>query len=142
MQVRDIMTYGVDFVTPQDNIRSAAEKMRERSIGILPVVERDEPVGMITDRDIAIRAVAEGREWSQTTVSDVMTPEVVYCNEDTEIEEASRIMESRQIRRLLVLNLNHEVVGVLSLGDIAINMNKELAGEILQEVSSAPPSQR
>ena len=85
--------------------------MRDKNIGVIPIFEGGEPVGMLTDRDIALRVVAEGRDPSTVRVSDVMTPDVVFCYEDQDIEDAVDIMEQRKIRRLLVKNFKDEVVG-------------------------------
>jgi len=135
MQVKDIMTYGVDFVVPSDSVKTAAEKMRDRNVGVLPVFDHNEPVGMITDRDITVRVAAEGKNPDATPVGDIMTHEVIFCMEDMRVEEAAHIMEYKKLRRLLVKNAHREVVGVLSLGDIAMSMTNELTGEILKEVS-------
>jgi CBS domain-containing protein len=135
MQVKDIMTVGVDFCKPEDNLKTAADRMRDHNVGILPVMEEGKPVGMITDRDIIIRAIAEGRDPFNTRVSDIMTHDAFFCIEDMEVEEAAKIMEYKKVRRLLVKNSEHQVSGVLSLGDIAMSMTKELAGEVLQEVT-------
>ena len=108
--------------------------MRDKNEGVIPVFEGDKPVGMVTDRDIAVRAVAEGREPSTTRVKDIMTPEVFFCTEDMELDKAAQIMEYKKIRRLLVKDEKKNVVGILSLGDIATSTPKEFAGEVLKEV--------
>ena len=118
MKVNEVMTYGVDFVRPDNTIREAAEKMRDKNEGVIPVFEGSEPVGMVTDRDIVVRAIAEGREPSSTRVKDVMTPEVFFCMEDMELEEAAHIMEYKKIRRLLVKDEKRNVIGILSIGDM------------------------
>ncbi|MFP4012877.1 MAG: CBS domain-containing protein [Chitinispirillaceae bacterium] len=137
MQVKDIMTYGVDYITPLETVKSAAEKMRDRNVGVCPVFDRNEPVGIITDRDIAVRCVAEGLNPSETKVSDVMTPEVFFCKENADIEEAAHIMEYKQVRRLLVKNDSGNVVGILALGDLAMSTTNELSGEVLHDISGA-----
>ena len=106
----------------------------------LPVCENDKLLGMLTDRDIAVRAVATGCDPRRTPVCDVMTPGPVWCYEDDDIREAARIMEEKQIRRLLVLDRNKHAVGIVSLGDIATRIgNDHLSGDVLQQVSQ--PSQ-
>ena len=135
MKVSDIMTYGVDYVTPSDPVKKAAEKMRDRNVGLIPVFEGKNPVGMLTDRDLALRVIAENRDPLTTRVSDVMTHEVLFCMENEDVEEAAHVMEYKKVRRLLVKNENREVIGVLALGDIAMSMTRELAGEVLKEVS-------
>jgi CBS domain-containing protein len=134
MKVSDIMTSGVDFIKPTDTVKDAAVHMRDRNIGIIPVFEGENPVGLITDRDIALRVIAEGRDPFTTRVFDVMTHEIIFCHDTMDVEEAAHIMEQRKIRRLLVKNRDGHVVGVLSLGDIATSMTRELTGEIFQEV--------
>src|SRR5262249_1331530 len=104
MKIRDIMTPDVECVWPDDSIQEAALKMKELDVGPLPVCDRDRAAGMLTDRDITIRAVAEGRDSRSTRVRDVMTPEVIACYDDQEVEEAAQLMQERQIRRLVVLN--------------------------------------
>lgn len=134
MKVNEVMTYGVDFVRPDSTIREAAEKMRDKNEGVIPVFEGSEPVGMITDRDIVVRAIAEGSEPSLTRVKDVMTPEVFFCMEDMDLEEAAHIMEYKKIRRLLVKDEKRNVIGILSIGDIATSTPKEFTGEVFKEV--------
>jgi CBS domain-containing protein len=113
--------------------------MRSLDVGVLPVCDGDRLVGMLTDRDLTIRAVAEGRDPKITTVEEVMTPEVAYCFEDQDIEEAERVMEKHQIRRLPVLNREKRLVGIVSLGDFATKDDETRAGETLERVSE--PSQ-
>lgn len=134
MKVNEVMTYGVDFLQPSDTVRYAAGKMREKNEGMLPVFEGDKPVGLVTDRDITIRAIAEGKDPGTTRVSDVMTPEVYFCTEDMDLEQAAHIMEYKKVRRLLVKDEQKHVTGILSLGDIATSTPKEFAGEVLKEV--------
>jgi CBS domain-containing protein len=136
MKIKDIMTSNVECVWPDDTLQEAALKMKEMEIGPLPVCDRLHIVGMLTDRDIAVRGVAEGRDPRSTKVSDVMTREVIRCFEDEEVEEAERLMQSRQVRRILVVNRNERLVGILSLGDLAAETgNPQRVGEVLQDVS-------
>jgi CBS domain-containing protein len=136
MKVKDIMTSNVECVWPEDTLQEAALKMKEMGIGPLPVCDRLHIVGMLTDRDIAIRGVAAGRDPRSTTVRDVMTCEVIRCFEDEEVEEAERLMQSRQVRRILVVNRDERLVGIVSLGDLAAETgNPQRVGEVLQDVS-------
>jgi CBS domain-containing protein len=136
MKIKDIMTSNVECVWPDDTLQEAALKMKEMEIGPLPVCDRLHIVGMLTDRDIAVRGVAEGRDPRSTKVSDVMTREVIRCFEDEEVEEAERLMQSRQVRRILVVNRDEGLVGILSLGDLAAETgNPQRVGEVLQDVS-------
>ena len=120
MKVREAMTRDVRLVRPDQTIREAAHLMAELDIGALPVEKDDRLVGMITDRDIAVRAVAEGRG-PDTPVRDVMSAEVKYCYEDQTIDEVTRNMGEQRIRRLPVLTREKRLVGILSLGDLAID---------------------
>lgn len=136
MQLKELMTSGVDVVPPEATVQEAAAKMKQLDIGPLPVCDGERLVGMLTDRDIAVRAVAEGRDPTTTTVREIMTPEVVYCFEDQEVGEAARLMEQHRIRRLPILNRNKWLVGMVSLGDLAVGTgDQKLAGEVLEQVS-------
>jgi CBS domain-containing protein len=118
MKVREAMSRGVRLVSPSDPIREAALIMREIDAGSVPVGEDDRLVGMITDRDITVRAVAEG-QGPDTPVREVMTAEIVYCFEDDELDDVCEKMADQQIRRLPVLNEARRLVGIVSLGDLA-----------------------
>ena len=120
MKVREAMTRDVQLVKPQQPISEAARLMAELDIGALPVEENDRLVGMITDRDIAVRAVAHGRG-PDTPVADVMSREVKYCFEDQSIDEVTQNMGELRIRRLPVLTRDKRLIGILSLGDLAID---------------------
>src|SRR5258708_21777341 len=125
MQVRKAMSSGVKIANPDQSIRDAARLMAQLDCGCLPVGEDDRLVGMITDRDIVVRAVAAGRSL-KTPVRDIMTPEVKYCFEDAEVDEVAQNMADIKVRRLPVLNHGKRLVGILSLGDIALT---EAAGD-------------
>ncbi|NLD99280.1 MAG: CBS domain-containing protein [Fibrobacter sp.] len=142
MKVRDIMTYGVDSVAPSDSVKDAAQKMKKDNVGIIPVFENGEPVGLITDRDITVRIIAEGKDPLTTTVSEAMTHQVLFCMENMDVEEAAHIMEYKKVRRLLVKDDERRVVGVLSIGDIATSMTNEFAGEVLKEVTGVAYPER
>lgn len=136
MQVKQVMTEGAKFIDPNTSIKDAALQMKEMDVGALPVGENDRLVGMITDRDIAIRSDAEGHDPNSTTVSGVMTKEIVYIFDDQDITEAANLMKSRKIRRLVVLNRDKRLSGMLSLGDLAVDADDErICGETLKEVS-------
>lgn len=136
MKIKDIMTSNVECVRPDDTLQEAALKMKEMEIGPLPVCDRLLVVGMLTDRDIAVRGVAAGRDPRSTQVRDVMTREVIRCYEDEEVEEAERLMQTRQVRRILVVNRDDRLVGIVSLGDLAAETgNPRRVGEVLQDVS-------
>jgi CBS domain-containing protein len=136
MQIKEVMTTGVEVVRPDDTLQEAARRMKSIDVGPLPVCDGDRLLGMITDRDIIIRATAEGRDPKVTRVKEAMTPGVVYVFEDQDIEEAASLMKERQIRRLVVLDRDKRLVGILSLGDIAADIqDDELSGEVLERVS-------
>jgi CBS domain-containing protein len=137
MQVKDVMTSDVECISPETTLREAAQRMKELDVGPLPICgEKDRLVGMITDRDITVRAVAAGLDPSTAQVRDIMTPNIIYCYEDQDISDAAHMMEQNQIRRLVVLNRDKRLVGILSLGDLAVDSGDEqLAGHTLEAVS-------
>ena len=137
MQLKDIMTPNPECISPDASLHEAARRMRDLDVGTLPVCgANDRLAGMITDRDITVRAVAAGKDPTATKVRDVMTEEVIYGFDDQDIHEAARTMQQRQIRRLLVLNRDKRLVGIVSLGDLAVEGgDPEHAGTVLQEVS-------
>jgi CBS domain-containing protein len=136
MQIADVMTRGVECVRPDDTIEEAARRMKELDVGSLPVCGDDHLLGMITDRDITIRSIADGSDPALTTVRDVMTPKVIWCFEDQDLTEAAQLMEDNQIRRLPVLSRNKRLIGMLSLGDLALRGDDEmLSAEALERVS-------
>src|SRR5262245_4078844 len=143
MQLNEIMTPGVEVISPEASVREAAEKMRHLDIGPLPVCDGDRLVGMLTDRDITVRAVADGRDPVTTPVREVMTSDIVYGFDDQDVQDATRLMEQYQIRRLPVLNRNKRLVGIVSLGDLAVHPgNQPLASEVLEQVSEPGKSGR
>ena len=119
MIARECMTKNVELGTPTMSLQEAAQRMRDGDFGILPVTENDRLLGMVTDRDIVIRAVAEGKDPAKTIVRDVMSPKVLYCFEDETLEDIAQNLGDNQIRRLPVLNREKRLVGILSLGDLA-----------------------
>jgi len=143
MQLKDIMTPGVEVIAPEASIYEAAEKMSHLDVGPLPVCDGERLVGMLTDRDITVRAVAAGRDPMRTPVRDVMTPDVVYGFDDQEVDDAARLMEQYQIRRLPVLNRSKRLVGMVALSDLAVHPgNQSVAAEVLKQVSEPGTSGR
>jgi CBS domain-containing protein len=144
MELKQVMTRGVECVRPEDSIAKAAERMRELNVGSLPVCgDHDKLVGMITDRDITVRATAAACDPCATCVQDVMTPEVVYVFEDQDVVEAARLMEDKQVRRLVVLNRDKRLVGIVALGDLAVKAGDDrLSGEALEQVSEPAAPRR
>jgi CBS domain-containing protein len=134
MQVSEVMTRDVRLIEPTQTIRDAAQLMAELDAGIMPVREGDRLVGMITDRDITVRAVAQGRG-PDTPVRDVMTDDVKYCFEDDDTGDAARNMADIQVRRLPVLTRDKRLVGIVSLGDLAVTDEARHAGEAVAGIS-------
>ena len=139
MQIRDVMTPNAEVIPPSAPVQEAAAKMRELDVGALPVCDGERLCGVITDRDVTIRLVADGLDPSQTNIEEIMTPTVEYCFEDQDVEEAATIMEAHQIRRLPIVNRDKRLVGILSLGDLAVRTlgteDQDLAEDTLAEVS-------
>ena len=136
MRVAEIMTQDPEVVTSDFVLKDAALKMRELDVGMLPIRSDDRLVGMLTDRDITIRATAEGRDPTKTQVQEVMTQEVLYCFEDQDVSEAAKVMQEKQIRRLPILNREKRLVGIVSLGDVAVHLTeKNVVAETIKEVS-------
>lgn len=134
MQVSEAMTRDVTIANVDESIAQAAQLMARLDAGVLPVSENNRLVGMITDRDIAIRAVARGKG-PETKVRDVMTDDISYCFADQQIDEVTRNMSDAQVRRLPVLDRDKQLVGILSLGDIAVVTADGLAGQALTGIS-------
>jgi len=136
MYVKFIMTLAVECVGPDESVQEAAQRMRSLDVGPLPVCGDDgRLLGMITDRDIVVRATAEGLDPRLVRVQDVMSEDVIYCFEDQDVDTAAQLMEEHRIRRLPVLDGDRRLVGIVSLGDLAIRANKDPATGVLREVS-------
>lgn len=136
MQVFEAMTPEVVSVPPETTLVDAAQTMKELDVGPLPVCDGDRLLGMITDRDIIVRAIAEGRDPRATEVRDVMTSEIVCCRENDDVRHAAKLMQDSQLRRLLVVNEEGRLVGIVSLGDIVLQTgDPKLAGKTLEKVS-------
>lgn len=129
------MTPDAQCIRPDETLVDAASLMRQLDVGVLPVCADDAVVGMLTDRDIAIRAVADARDPSRTLVRDAMTPGTIFVHDDDSVEAAVRVMEQHQIRRAPVLNREQKLVGIVSLGDVAVDASAALSGEALKHVS-------
>ncbi len=134
MKIEDVMTHDVAVVSPDETIQQAARLMEELDIGAVPVADNERLVGMLTDRDIALRAVADGLG-PDTRVSDVMTPDVKYCFCDQEVSEVSDNMADIQVRRLPVVDRNKRLVGIIALADIATCAENEYVADALAGIS-------
>lgn len=137
MQVKDIMSTNPRYITPETTLQEAAQEMLDHDIGFLPIGENDRLIGTVTDRDIAIRAVAQGNGVSDMKVRDIMTQKVMYCFEDDPVEKACESMCNLQLRRLIVLDNNKRITGILSTGDLAKNgHNDKLCGHVMHDICS------
>jgi CBS domain-containing protein len=138
MKVRDVMTKKAETVSMSSSLVSAAKLMRRQGIGFLPVIEDGVVVGVLTDRDIVLRGIAEGRNPYMSLVSDVMTPTLMWCYADDVLTKAAQVMEDSHIRRLLVLDDDKKLVGILSLDDLAARMSSDrLLGTIVRNTTAA-----
>jgi CBS domain-containing protein len=136
MKVSEIMTRDVEIIQPDDTLRMAAQKMRDRDIGFLPVCDGTSLMGVLSDRDITVRAFADGMDINVMLGRDLMTAPAIYAFDDQDVTEAAKIMGENQIRRLVVLSRDDErLVGVVSLGDLARNGITDISGQVLQKVS-------
>jgi CBS domain-containing protein len=134
MNIRDVMTHNPRTVSPQDSIQNAARIMRDEDTGVVPVVDNGKPVGVITDRDIVVRAVAEGGQLNRP-VREIVTNELVAATPDMSVSEATELMSAHQVRRLPVVE-NNRLVGIVSIGDIAVKEGKDSrVGDALQHIS-------
>jgi CBS domain-containing protein len=136
MKVKAAMHRGVEWCDPDTAIQEIAKLFREKDIGAVPIGENNRLIGMLTDRDIVSRGIAEGKDIASLKARDVMTRGIVYCFENDDIEHAVHLMEERQIRRLPVLNKEKRMVGMLSTGDISHAATHELSGEFIEAVSA------
>jgi CBS domain-containing protein len=135
-----MMTAKIEDIPADATLMQAALKMKLLDIGAIPVRENDRLVGMITDRDIAVRAVAEGRDPNRVPVREAMSRDICFCYEDQSVESAAKLMEEKQIRRLPVFDRSERAIGIVSLGDLAVrNHDDRLSGQVLERVSK--PSQ-
>jgi CBS domain-containing protein len=134
MKVSEVMTQDVCLCSPEDTIENAAHTMADMDIGILPIGKDDKLVGMVTDRDIAIRAVGEGKSPS-TRIGEVMSKEVLYCFEDDDVEDILNNMSQIQVRRLPVLDRDKRLIGIVSISDLASTASKAHTAEALSEIT-------
>jgi CBS domain-containing protein len=136
MKVKDVMHSGVAWVSPNEPLPKIAALMRKEDVGAIPVGENDRLIGMVTDRDIALRGLSNGNDPLQLTARDVMTGPITYCLAEEDVEDAVRLMEQKQIRRLPVIDKKKRMVGMFSLGDVAAIAPSSLCSETLRAVSA------
>jgi len=136
MKIKDILTPEPQCIGPDDSLAEAADKMKNLDVGFLPVCKNQRVMGVLTDRDVVIRAVAENLDPKNTRVSEVMSGDIFYCFADQDIEEVAEIMATGRVRRLPVLNRDKHLVGIISLGDLAVRYaGSEIAARVLLRVS-------
>ena len=143
MKLDAVMTRQVETVTPTETLREAARKMRDSDVGPLPVCADGHVVGMITDRDIAVRAIADGRDPNSTRVLEVMSHVVWSCHTNDEVKDAARVMAEKRVRRLVVLDRDDRLAGIVSVGDLATaTRNSKLVGKVVESVSQPGAASR
>ena len=136
MQAKEVMTGNIKMIPSNTTLQAAADMMRKMDIGILPVAEDGRLVGTLTDRDIAVRAVAKGSDPKSTAAQEVMSREVISCYEDQDARDVARVMEENKVRRVVVVNRNNEAVGLISIDDLAVHPEtRALADEVVQQFS-------
>lgn len=142
MKIKEIMTSDVEIVRPGDSLQTAAQKMRERDVGFLPVFDGDELIGVVTDRDLAVRAMADGANPREVLGRDLLTSPAIYCFDDQDLEDAARLMHLNRIRRLVILRRKDaRLAGVVSLGDLVGIIDNALTGRVMQSVYTPVESQ-
>ena len=138
MKIKDVMEEVVETASSGETIEQAARKMKLRNVGFLPVIDSGRILGVVTDRDMVVRALSAGLRPHMTTVREVMTPKAACCYEDYSLSDASLVMEKNHVRRLLVLNGKEQLIGVVSLSDLAVKThNDRLSGHVLSKVALA-----
>jgi CBS domain-containing protein len=138
-KVRDVMHSKVEFHAPDASLSAIALTMRQRDVGVVPIVDKQRLVGLVTDRDITVRALADSKDISELRAKDVMTRVVDTCQETDTVQAAATIMEKKKVRRLPVLNSDNVLVGMLSLGDVCAAVSHERGGKLLKAVSAHHP---
>lgn len=139
MKVKDVMHKGVEWFGPDTPISELAKTMDREDIGSIPIGENDKLVGMVTDRDIALRGLSDGQDPSQTCARDVMSKGVFYCRDSDKLDKALETMEGKKVRRLPVIDANKRMVGMLSIGDVASAGSSKLTAEIVSAVADHHP---
>ena len=142
MLIREVMTEGAECTRPDATLQEAAARMKELDVGSLPVCDNDRLQGMVTDRDIILRSVAEGHDPSQHRVREAMTEEIFYAFEDQDVGDVTKIMKEKQVRRIPVLSRDKRLVGIVSLGDLAVQTDNGEAGEALEKISEPANGRR
>ena len=140
-RIRDVMTPNPKTVTSEQSILEAARIMRDQDTGVVPVVDGKRVIGLVTDRDIVVRAIADGKDCKDIRVSQVMTKNVRTVKDDAAVDEVLRIMSSEDIRRLPIVNEGNELVGIVSIGDVAMKTERDdKVGKVVENISKASPN--
>lgn len=136
MKVREIMTSNVECLDPQANLREIGQEMKSLDVGFIPICENDRLVGTVTDRDIVIRAVADGLDVNTCKARDVMSRDIVYAFEDDDVKTVAEKMREKDVRRILILDRAKRLVGVVSIGDIS-KVEEKVSGKTLHDIAEA-----
>jgi CBS domain-containing protein len=136
MKVKDVMHCGASWIDPDAPLTDVADRMRNEDVGAIPVGENDKLIGMVTDRDIVVRGLSGDADPLQLTARDVMSKPIIFCLANEDVEDAVRIMERKQVRRLPVIDEHRRMVGMLSLGDVVAKASPSLCSETLRAVSA------
>lgn len=135
-QIKDVMSPNFKWMSPDSPVAQVAETMRDMDVGFMPLAENDKMIGMVTDRDITVRAIAEGKNPADTSVRDIMTPKTYYCYDDQDVEDVCNNMGEIQVRRLPVVNRNKRLVGIVSMGDLAQAASRPNVGQTEQQITA------
>ena len=136
-KIAEIMTREVEFTEPGATVREAAEKMKRQDLGSLPVCEGGRVIGILTDREMTVGVAAEGRDPGKTTVREIMNPDAATCSEEDDVREVARLMEEKGTHRVLAVNKEGQLVGIVSLGKVARTEDERLAGKVVKTISRA-----
>lgn len=141
--LKQIMTPQVDVISPDATAEDASTKMRDLNIGAIPVCDEEGLIGMLTDRDLVVRVMAQRRDPKAVRVGEAMSTEVSFCFEDDNVEKAAQLMSQKQVRRLPILSKSKQLVGIVSLGDLAVHgTDAKTSGGVLEQVSHPAQPQR
>lgn len=135
-QIKDIMIPSIKWMSPDSPVSKIAQTMRDMDVGFIPLAENDRMIGMVTDRDITVRAIAAGKNPESTAARDIMTPKTYYCYDDQDIEEVCNNMGEIQVRRLPVVNRDKRLVGIVSLGDLSQSASRPNVGQAQQQITA------
>jgi CBS domain-containing protein len=136
MKVREIMTSNVECLGPESSLKEIAQEMKSLDVGFIPICENDRLVGTVTDRDIVIRHVADGRDVNTTQVREIMSREIIYAFEEDDVKTVAEKMREKDVRRILILDKNKRLVGVVSIGDIS-KVEEKVSGKTLHDIAEA-----